>query len=240
MRISSLPDLALLAGGAGACLYFFSRVHDVVFLSGFGLGAGVMPVTAPDAIVDGLSGFVLTLLYLVVPVASAYLLYAGLVIVVRAWPLARKAPAPSKVETSSSGIAGFLQRVRSDPRNPPLFTALLLLLAVPFCFVVCVAAVAISAEMAARRNIREAANSVGGTCTKCLIYTVGKRKVIGRPIGSTPERLFVLGPGRSVTPLRIDEVDEIAPARSDISQGTKTTAPLRRRGERVSSSPPPA
>ena len=75
LRIASISDFAALFGILGGCLYLYDRAYNVAFLSSFGLEVGVVPMSAQDAIVDGLEGVAIHILLLWVPVATAFLLY---------------------------------------------------------------------------------------------------------------------------------------------------------------------
>ena len=64
LRISSLSDVVAIFGLLGACLYFYNRAYTVAFLTSFGLGVGVVPMAPQDAVVDGLEGAIINILYL--------------------------------------------------------------------------------------------------------------------------------------------------------------------------------
>lgn len=75
LQISSLSDVLALIGLLGGCLYFYNRAYTVAFLTNFGLGVGVVPMSPQDAVVDGLEGAIINILYLWAPIAAAFLLY---------------------------------------------------------------------------------------------------------------------------------------------------------------------
>lgn len=75
LQISSLSDVLALIGLLGGCLYFYNRAYTVAFLTNFGLGVGAVPMSPQDAVVDGLEGAIINILYLWAPIAAAFLLY---------------------------------------------------------------------------------------------------------------------------------------------------------------------
>jgi hypothetical protein len=209
LRISSVSDVVALLGLLGGCLYFYNRAYNVVFLASFGLGVGVVPMSLQDAMVDGLESAVIHILYLWVPIATAFLLYSF-------WVIANRFFEPEKrtlVPTDMPAPATWWTRVQGDITVKTSFTLLVAILTAPVVLLFSVGLIAVPAELAAERDVAALRVFVAGDCVKCASYELGTKTIVGRPVASTTDRLFVLGRDERVVPIRLDDLRAIAVAR---------------------------
>lgn len=210
-RISSLSDVVALLGVLGGCLFFYNRTYNSTFLSSFGLGVGVVPVSPQDAMVDGFGSAVVNILYLWVPIATAFLLHLIWVIATRFFE--PKAPTasvdrPPPVTWWPKGRA----RVEADATVQASFAILLVVIAAPAVLLIAVGLIAIPAEMAAQRDVSSLRSVVSGECVKCASYKLNATTYVGRPVASTADRLFVLARDGRVLPIQLDDLQAVGPA----------------------------
>lgn len=215
IRLTSLTDVAAILAAIGGCLYFFNRAYGAVFLQHFGLGVGVVPMSMQDAVVDGLEGFTLNIVYMWAPILAIVCVYCVAATILRFLGAdeMRRSRRARPTETDADGNDGrwraAMRRVRSDPLNPLRLTAVAITIGTPIAIIVGVCLIAVPAELAATRDVRDLEKSVADGCRRCATYVVKSKPLSGRPIGSTPDRLFVLSPNGIVTPIRIDDITSI-------------------------------
>jgi hypothetical protein len=213
LRISSLSDVVALLGLLGSCLYFYNRAYNVVFLASFGLGVGVVPMSLQDAMVDGLEGAVINILYLWVPIATAFLLYSLRAIATRFFEPEKRTLVPTDMPAPATWWAKRRARVRADVTVRTSFMLLVAILAAPAVLLFSVGLIAVPAELAAERDVAALRASMAGDCVKCASYELGTKTFVGRPVASTADRLFVLGRDERVVPIRLDDLRAVAVAR---------------------------
>jgi hypothetical protein len=217
LRIKSFSDLVALLGLLGGCLYLYSRAYNAVFLSSFGLGVGVIPMSLQDAMVDGLEGVTINILYLWVPVAMAFLLYFLWKVGSRFFEPEQRTSGPLE-RAPTSWWAKRGTKVQADTGMSRLFTLLVSIIAAPAILLGAVILVALPAELSARKDVAALRALVAGGCAKCATYEIGAQRIIGRPIASTGDRIFVLRHDGLVMPIRLDDLRTVMLAPKDPSR----------------------
>lgn len=210
-RISSLSDVVALFGVLGGCLFFYNRTYSSTFLSSFGLGVGVVPISPQDAMADGFGSAVINILYLWVPIATAFLLHLIWVIANRFF----EPKAPTAAVDSPAPVTWWAKRrarVEADPTVQASLVFLFLVIAAPAVLLIAVGLIAVPAEMAAKRDASSLRSVVSGECVKCASYKLGATTYIGRPVASTADRLFVLARDGRVVPIQLDDLQAVGPA----------------------------
>jgi hypothetical protein len=213
LRISSLSDVVALLGLLGGCLYFYNRAYNVVFLASFGLGVGVVPMSLQDAVVDGLEGVVINILYLWVPIATAFLLYSLWVIATRFFEPDKRRLVPTDMPAPATWRAKRRARVQADVTVKTSFMLLVAIIAAPAVLLFGVGLIAVPAELAAERDVTALRAFVADDCVRCASYELGTKTIVGRPVASTADRLFVLGHDERVVPIPLDDLRAVAVAR---------------------------
>ena len=206
LRISSLSDVVTLIGLLGGCLYFYNRAYTVAFLTNFGLGVGVVPMSPQDAVVDGLEGAIINILYLWVPIAAAFLLYFLWIVTSRFFEAEQQTSVPEDKPVPTSWWGRRRAKVQGDPAVKKRLTLLVGIIAAPPVLLFGAGLIAVPAELSAQRDVAALRTFVAGDCGRCSSYTLGTQTIVGRLIASTPDRLFVLDRNQRVMSIRLDDL----------------------------------
>lgn len=205
--ISTLNVASFISIFVGLC-YFYNYSYRKAYYGPFGLDAEVVPVSLPDAVVDGFFGIVANVLLVVVILAVAILVY-----IVLGWFATR-------------GLERFANRL-GIPSNQPIphpalvelgksigfrtsYVASIIAIGTMMVSLLALAVIGVPAESAASKDVGALRARVGSSKAQCARYSVkGSTDLVGWRIGSSTDRQFILGNDNAVHVLRFDDLDRL-------------------------------
>jgi hypothetical protein len=205
--ISTLNLASFISLFVGLC-YFYNYSYRKAYFGPFGLDAEVVPVSVPDAVVDGFFGIVANVLLVVAILAIVILVY-----VVLGWfatrylerfarrlriPSSQPMPHPAIVELGAS--FGF----RTS------YIASIIAIGTMMVSLLALTVIGVPAERAASKDVDALRARVGSSKARCARYDVkGSADLVGWRIGSAPDRQFILGNDDAVHVLRFDDLERL-------------------------------
>lgn len=205
--ISTISAASLISLFVGLC-YFYDYSYRTAYFGAFGLDAGVVPVSMPEAVVDGFFGIIANVMLIVAILAGALLVY-----VVLGWfvsrrlekfvlrlgiPLSQPLPHPALVELGKS--FGF----RTS------FIATLVAIGTMLVSLLALLLIGLPAESAAGKDAAALRSRFASGKAQCARFEVkGSKDLVGWRIGSSPDRQFVLGNDDAVHVLKFDDLERL-------------------------------
>ncbi len=205
--LSTINVATLLSLSFGLC-YFYSHAYHEAYLGRFGLDSNAIPVAVQDAIVDGFLGLNQNVLWLLVIFAVVIVAYVAAIWFGSRW-----------LEKIASGYG-----ITDRPGAPPAmlvefgrsggFRASLLAAAAALAMTVTSGAALIfvgsPADAAGSRAAAQLRGQVRSNKALCVRYSLkGKAEIVGRSIGSSAERQFILGNDDAVHVVKFDDMDKL-------------------------------
>lgn len=213
--------------------YYYTHHYREAYLGHLGLDPEALPITTQEAIVEGFDGIVTTILWKLALVTLFIPIYLGVVWV-----------AATLIDSFATRLG--VTNVKRTP--PPVLVALgrsagfrasllgsAIALGATLFSILAVALIGLPAIHAGENAARVLLVRVQSTAQKCARYELKSgKKIVGWPIGSTPDHQFVLGNDCAAHIVKFDDLQRLAetgvPCRTSVA-GSKSTnrerAPVR-------------